>query len=58
MGVYLVKKAFGLANYIDCQGRGEHGMTTQQATDKGNAAIDESIVIFDEVGSPVFFCIL
>ena len=51
-GVYLVKKAFGLANYVDC--RGNTIMTTEQAIARGNQAIEDSIVIFDEVSRSVY----
>ena len=45
--MYLVKKAFGLANYVDC--RGDTIMTSEAAITRGNQAIEDSIVIFDEV---------
>ena len=51
MGLFLVKKGFGLANYIDCRGgsRGGDALTSDGALQLGNEAIERAIYIFDEV---------
>ena len=47
MGMFLVKKAFNLANFADCRGDAE--MTVEQALDQGQKLMEEAIKVFEEV---------
>ena len=50
--MFLVKKAFNLANFADC--RGDSEMTVDQAIAQGEKTLLEAIKIFEEV-SFMFF---
>ena len=45
--MFLVKKAFNLANFADCRGDAE--MSVEEALKQGEQLMEEAIKLFDEV---------